>query len=273
MAPRAPLVLLTLLLLLPGGAAAQERAAPLPLAPAERTLQRARLLLRLRENQEAARVEEAARDWTARLLTLGTEQEGPGDHAPPPLLPHERLRLEAELATLEARLLARAAERTLLLTGGGLAQDPARRLLPGDPPQPWLGAASLDEAALARRLKEPARRAPLRALVREHALLQARLDGLEARVLPVHEVALAAALAGLVDGQVPLGDVLAVREALTGGQLEVVALRVRRELQVHLLAALLECSAEAVVAPAPRPGPPRAAAAPAPRPLRVAPAP
>jgi len=272
-----PASMMVLLLLLPGAAAAQEAQAPLTLSGAERRLQRAQVLLRLRENREAAQVEEAARDWTARLLTLGTEREGPGESALPPLRAHERLRLEAELATLEQRLLARAVERTRLLTGAGLAQDPALRLLPGDPPEPWLGDTALDEAALARRLRSPARREALRATVREHALLQARLDGLEARVLPVHDVALAAAVVGLLEGEVPLTDALAVRHALTEGQLEAVALRVRRELQVHALAALLDCSAEEVVGPAaPRrrtsAAQPqrRAAAAPAPR---VAPAP
>ena len=240
--------LVLLLLWLAGPAAGQEQAAPLRLAPQDQALQRARLLLRLRENLEVQGVEEAARARVARLLALGTDAAGPEETAAAPLRPHERLRLEAELAERDGRVLALSAQRTLLLLEAGLAVDPARLQLPGDPPEPWLGDLSLDERALLRRAHDDVQREQVRVQVREHALLQVHLDGLQARVLPAHEAALQAALAGLLQGEGTVEDVLDAQAALTAVQREAVGLRVRRELAVHALAVLLGCRPEEVVA-------------------------
>lgn len=238
-------------------APAQEPQARLQLSEAERALQQARLALRLRENLELSWTEEAAREPVAALLELGADAEGAGEAADALLLPHERLRLQAELAALDDALLARATQRTLLLLEAGLEVDPALRQLPGDPPEPWLAAAALDEAALLRRLRAPTRRAEVRALVREHALLHARLDHLETRVLPAHEANAAGALVGFLSGEVALEDVLTALHALTAWQQEAVRGRVRREHLVHLLASLLRCAPEEVVG-AGRPQPPAA---------------
>lgn len=241
-------VLLSLCLCLGApGALAQDGLVRLGVASGERARQASRTGLRLRENAEAERIEEAARDDVARLLSRGAENPGPETARDvPPLPERDRRRLEQELAVLDARVAARAAQRAAWLRAAGLEVDPALRLLPGDPPEPWLADVTLDPAVLVARVHDASRRELVRAYVHEHAGLQARLATLEALV-PVQTEALARARGELVEGRAPLEDVLTLLRANLALELEVLALRVRREQSVWELAALLECTPESVV--------------------------
>ncbi|RKG97139.1 hypothetical protein [Corallococcus carmarthensis] len=244
--PRRVLLSLCLCLGTPG-ALAQEVPVRLRAASGERARQAAQVGLRLRENEEAARIEEAAREDVARLLSRGMENPGPETAQDvPPLPDRDRRRLEQELVTLDARVSARAAQRARWLLAAGLEVDPVLRRLPGEPPEPWLADVTLDADALLARVHDASRRELVRAYVREHAGLQARLATLEALVT-VQGEALARARGGLVEGLAPLEDVLALQRANLSLKLEVLALRVRREQGVRELAALLECTPESVV--------------------------
>ncbi|MBN8228440.1 hypothetical protein JYK02_13095 [Corallococcus macrosporus] len=241
-------LLLSLCLCLgPPGALAQDGLARMGVASGERARQAAQAGLRLRENEEAARIEAAARDDVAELLSRGTRNPGPEtERDVAPLPERDRRRLERELAALDARVAARADQRARWLLAAGLELDPALRRLPGDPPEPWLADVTLDPAPLLARVHDASRRELVRAYVREHAGLQARLATLAALV-PVQAEAFARARGGLVEGRVPLEDVLALLRANQALELEVLALRVRREQSVQELAALLACTPEAVV--------------------------
>ncbi|WP_375757226.1 hypothetical protein [Corallococcus exercitus] len=231
----------------PSGALAQDGLARLGVASGERARQLAQVGLRLRENAEAARIEEAARDDVAELLSRGTRNAGPEtERDVPPLPDSDRRRLAQELAALDARVAARAAWRARWLVAAGLEVDPVLRRLPGDPPEPWLADVTLDPAALVARVHDASRREQVRAYVREHAGLQARLATLEALV-PVQAEALARARGGLVEGRVPLEDMLTRLHVNLALELKVLALRVRREQTVRELAALLACTPESVV--------------------------